>query len=314
MPLTDELERLASRTASLDVQSLQTEEATKHALVLPFVQALGYDVFDPSEVLPEFTADFGRRQGEKVDYAIMDGRQEPIILIECKKASEGLDVHRAQLGRYFPNVNARIGVLTNGFVWQFFSDLDESNRMDTTPFLEVNVMALKNQDFTELERFTKHSFDLDNIRNAATDTRHVSSVKAYLGQMYNQPDESFVRFLANACNYPREGNLTQQRLEIFADFVRAAFRGFVSDHISETLQGAIARHTAVENNDLPIAEADQDDEIPHEGTNRAGGNIVTTVEEQEAYEVVKAALEVWPESYWPGFALRRADVLQSYTA
>ena len=195
----------------------------------------------------------------------MRGPDDPIILIECKKATEDLDVHRAQLGRYFPNVNARIGILTNGYAYQFFSDLDQQNRMDTTPFLVVDVRALNSQDFTELERFTKHSFDLESIRNAATDTRHISSVKAYLQQLYGQPDEAFVRFLANACGYPREGNLTQQRLEIFTEFVRRAFRSFVGDHISETLQGAMARHNASDGDVQSLDETAQPVEISDDG-------------------------------------------------
>ena len=52
---------------------LLTEEAAKTALVMPFIQALGYDVFNPSEVIPEYTADVGTKKGEKVDYAICHG-------------------------------------------------------------------------------------------------------------------------------------------------------------------------------------------------------------------------------------------------
>ena len=129
---------------------LSTEEATKHALVLPFIQALGYDVFDPREVVPEFTADYGLKNGEKVDYAVMrDG--EPVLLFECKKVDDPLDVSRAsQLARYFHTTKARIAILTDGVIYKFFSDLDAENTMDSAPFLEVDVTRLESRDFTSL--------------------------------------------------------------------------------------------------------------------------------------------------------------------
>ncbi len=36
-------------------------------MVMPFINALGYNVFDPLEVVPEYTADVGIKRGEKVD-------------------------------------------------------------------------------------------------------------------------------------------------------------------------------------------------------------------------------------------------------
>lgn len=48
---------------------------------MPFISALGYDVFNPTEVIPEFTADVGTKKGEKVDYAIKKD-DKIIILIE----------------------------------------------------------------------------------------------------------------------------------------------------------------------------------------------------------------------------------------
>ena len=297
MPLKDDLERLVSQSASIGEQSLKTEEGTKQALVLPFVQALGYNVFNTDEVTPEYTADVGARQGWKVDYAIMRGPEDPIILIECKKESESLVPHQAQLGRYFPHVKARIGILTNGWVWQFFSDLDEPNKMDATPFLEIDIRVLKNRDFTELERFTKHSFDLDTIHSAATDMRQVSSVKEYLKQMYLQPDNDFVRCVALACNYPREGNLTQIKIAEFSEYVKRAFHGFVAEQINDAWQSVMERHNAVEGNDLPTDETDLTGGSAGVETNRRGGSIITTAEEQEAYELVKAAISnvVTPE-------------------
>ncbi len=98
MDFIDELRALATRitnTRSL----IQTEEATKNAMVMPFIHLLGYNVFDPLAVTPELISDVGTKKGEKVDYAILkDGR--PIILFECKKCGGDLGInHASQLFR-----------------------------------------------------------------------------------------------------------------------------------------------------------------------------------------------------------------------
>ena len=104
------------------VDHIKTEEATKTALVMPFINhVLGFNVFDPSEVVPEFTADVGTKKGLKVDYAILkDGK--PVMLFECKQHGSKLDIeHAAQLSWYFANTEARFGVLTDGIVYHFYS-------------------------------------------------------------------------------------------------------------------------------------------------------------------------------------------------
>ena len=135
-------ERLAALALKVKNQreAIQTEEATKNAFIMPFISTiLGYDVFNPLEVVPEFTADVGVKKGEKIDYAIMrDGEVQ--ILIECKKSTEALRIeHASQLYRYFAVTNARIAVLTNGESYHFYTDLDAPNRMDDKPFLVLDL-------------------------------------------------------------------------------------------------------------------------------------------------------------------------------
>jgi hypothetical protein len=98
MDFIDHLRILASRIASTK-DMIQTEEATKNAMVMPLIQILGYNVFDPLEVTPELVSDVGTKKGEKVDYAILkDGK--PIILFECKKSGGDLSInHAGQLVR-----------------------------------------------------------------------------------------------------------------------------------------------------------------------------------------------------------------------
>lgn len=158
MDLIDQLRTLASRIQSTK-DIIQTEEATKNAMVMPFIQILGYNVFDPLEVTPELVADVGTKKGEKVDYAILkDGK--PIILFECKKSGADLSInHDAQLFRYFHVTAARFGVLTNGLLYRFFTDLEQPNKMDDKPFFEFNILDFKDRDVEELKKFAKVAFD-----------------------------------------------------------------------------------------------------------------------------------------------------------
>lgn len=186
----NEFDVLSKRSSQLLEQDmLVTEEAAKHALVLPFIQALGYDIFNPAEVVPEYTADFGLKQGEKVDYAIFreDSTGEPAMLIECKKVTDPLDVAKAsQLSRYFSQTPTHIGILTNGIVYKFFSDIDAENVMDATPFLVIDITKLDTKDTSALNHFSKQSFDIDEARSAASNMKHIRGMKTYLGQIYNQ--------------------------------------------------------------------------------------------------------------------------------
>ena len=284
------LEVLGTRAAQfLDQNKLATEEAAKHALVLPFIQSLGYDVFNPGEVVPEYTADFGIKQGEKVDYAIVREENDgtPAMLIECKRVDDPLDVRKAgQLSRYFSQTLTHIGILTNGIVYKFFSDLDAENVMDVTPFLEVNITKLDTREINALNHFAKHSFNIDEARSAASNMKHINGMKSYLTQVYSQPDPDFVRLLARKVY---SGPITQARLEHFEGLVRLAFQGFVNDRINNTLQRAsdIANTTASTENTQLNSEDDDTEYDGHEGSNDGSKNIVTTVEEVQGYELVK---------------------------
>lgn len=97
MDFIEEIKAIAEKAQKIKGE-LSTEEATKTALIMPFIKALGYDVFDHREVVPEFIADIAGRKGEKVDYAIMqDGK--PIMIIECKCCGASLDDTKREQGR-----------------------------------------------------------------------------------------------------------------------------------------------------------------------------------------------------------------------
>jgi len=179
----DKVRELAARIPG-QREHIRTEEACKSALVMPFINALGYNVFDPREVTPELVADVGTKKGEKVDYAILrDGK--PIMLFECKPCGCDLDLaHASQLYRYFSVTEARFGILTNGINYHFYSDLEAPNKMDAKPFLEINMLSLDDIAITELTRFSKAAFDVSSILATASELKYMKEIKRVLaGEM-----------------------------------------------------------------------------------------------------------------------------------
>lgn len=234
------LEKLNSLSAKVRQQaaSIKTEEATKTAFVMPFINTvLGYDVFDPSEVVPEYVCDVGTKKGEKIDYAILkEGVVQ--ILIECKKIGEPLSLnHASQLFRYFHVTNARIAILTNGQVYKFFTDLDAPNKMDEKAFLELDLLDMDEHVVPELQKLTKSAFDVDSIISAAGELKYVSQIKREIASQFNSPSDEFVKFFATRVY---DGMITQKVREQFGDLTRKAMAQFLNDQINDRLKSAMS--------------------------------------------------------------------------
>jgi hypothetical protein len=278
MDIKDQLKQIADRVIKLKDQ-IATEEATKNAFIMPFLQGLGYDVFNPLEVVPEYVADIGLKKGEKIDYAIMqDGN--PTILIECKHWNQNLDVHEGQLLRYFHVSKARFGILTNGIVYKFYSDLDAPNKMDEKPFLEFNITELKDTVIEEIKKFHKSYFDIDSIINTASDLKYTSELKALLSREMSNPSADFVRFLAKSV-YP--GVITAKVLDQFTILTRKSASQLLSDQITDRLKTALSKENEVAQ--LPEM-LNQDTGSKAESESK----IITTEEELEGFMIVKSIL------------------------
>jgi hypothetical protein len=225
--------------------SVFTEEATKHSLVMPFLQVLGYDVFNPTEVIPEFTADIGIKKGEKVDYAIAIDN-EIKILIEVKAVRTILHPKASgQLLRYFGVTKAIFAILTNGIEYQFFSDLEQKNIMDTTPFLIVNlVSSIRDSEISQLRKFHKTYFDADKILSSAIELKYTGEIKKYIKEQVKEPDEEFIKFFMKKTSL--SGFITKHSASRYAPIVVNAFRQYVTESVSNTLQEAIKETTKSE--------------------------------------------------------------------
>jgi hypothetical protein len=243
---------------------------------MPFIDALGYNLFNPLEVVPEFVADVGKKRGEKVDYALIrDG--QPAILFECKWCGADLDKeHAAQLSRYFSFTEARFGILTNGIIYRFFSDLDKPNKMDAKPFFEFNMLDFTELQVEELKKFTKPRFDLDGILETASELKYTREIRRVMASEFANPSEEFVRFFAKRVY---SGPLMPAVRERFTIFTARAAKQFTNELISNRLKSALAQDT-----EPPLVEEEEPIADPDEGSKR---KVSTTLEELEGYFAVK---------------------------
>ncbi len=273
----DKIQSLAARIPG-QMEHIQTVEATKNALIMPFITSLGYDVFDLTEVFPEYTADFSALKGPRADYAIMkEGR--PIMFFECKSADVNLDdIQTAQLGGYCAATDARFGVLTNGVVYRFHSDLYQSHRMDLEPFLEIDLLKLDSELLKELERFTKSSFNIGENVEAAVGLKYTKEIKRLLSEQMREPSDDFVRFFAKQIYSEDMDQAARQRS---ADRTKEAFNQLINT-------GVYARsNSTIANEGEPTADTEVMTSSRMEGI---VGEDANTSEELEGFYIVKSIL------------------------
>jgi len=282
MDLIEEIQAFAAKIPERKKQ-VATEEATKTALILPFIQIMGYNVFDPNEVVPEYIADVAEKKEEKVDYAILKGGV-PILIFECKAVNVDLNKDKKdQLSAYFPFTPAPVAILTNGITYQFFTDLEEANILDKKPFLEINLEDIKEPAIQKLKKFTKSGFNPSDITDFAADLMYTNEIKQILNKSLLDPSKDVVHFYAGQV-YTKK--LTQQALEKFTPITKNAFNQFVDDIINKRLE--IAKKSDEQ------LKKDKDTEIEEEETGTSGGEvirpggIVTTTDETDAFNIIRA--------------------------
>lgn len=249
--------------------NLGTEEATKTALIMPFFNLLGYDVFNPNEFIPEFTADVGIKKGEKVDYAIKINN-EVAILVEAKSVGTDLSKVDGQLARYFHVVDAKIGILTDGVTYKIFSDIDKSNVMDVAPFFEFDMTNINIQQIQDIQNFSKSNFDIEKILGLATDLKYVNLIQEKIAEEMTEPSDEFIKIILSDIY---EGQKTKQVIETFRPLVKKSFKQLILEKVETRLNNAIQG----------IKEIEDDMEIEDK-------KIITTEDELQFYQIVKSLL------------------------
>ncbi|MBQ7585750.1 MAG: hypothetical protein IJU40_05835 [Desulfovibrionaceae bacterium] len=139
LDLEKTLKILGEKAQNMD--SWMAEATTKHALLLPFLYALGYNVFDSEEVVPDFKGSRGKSQEAPADYTIMR-EGHPFIVVECKTLGTPLEPFTMQVKAQMFNAGVQIGILTDGNHYLFFVDLDCKLAMDDFPYLDFTLSEL----------------------------------------------------------------------------------------------------------------------------------------------------------------------------
>lgn len=273
MDFKDSIKQFTERVEKLKA-NICTEEATKNAFIMPFINTLGYDVFNPLEVVPEMVCDIGTKKGEKIDYAIMkDGT--PILLIECKHWAQDLNLHDNQLLRYFNVSKAKFGLLTNGIIYRFYTDLIEPNIMDEKPFLEIDITDIKESQIEELKKFHKSYFDVENILSSASELKYTGELKNIIAKEFAAPSPEFVKYFAKQVY---DGMITAKLLDQFTALTKKSIGGYINDLIAERLKSALKSEEA---------QADSSAEDTSEA-DMTEAKINTTNEELEAFMIIKS--------------------------
>jgi len=275
MSFKEDVADLAKRAISAQAVA-QTEEATKNAIVMPFLRVLGFDVFDPTQIIPEYVADVGLKKGEKIDYACKIGDRIE-YLVEAKSVSTNLrDAQYSQLFRYFHTCDANIGILTNGLHIWFFTDLEAPNKMDASPFFKFDLLSYDDNDLRELEKFHKANFSIANIQAAASSLKYLRGAMSFIEAQWANPDEEFVRFVARGFY---EGKLTGAVVNDLKPIVRRAFDDLFRQRAKHKIDVAF--------------DGGADDAIPAVDDNK----VETTPDELQGFMIVRAiAAEVAPVS------------------
>jgi predicted type IV restriction endonuclease len=270
--------------------NIHTEEATKTSLIMPLIQTLGYDIFNPEELVPEYIADVGIKKGEKIDYAIMQNN-DPVILIEAKSVNEVLTKHDSQLFRYFGTTKAKFAILTNGIEYKFFTDLEEQNKMDQKPFFVINMLDLKDADILEIAKFRKNEFDIVNVLTTASELKYTGEIKQYINLQWEEPSDEFIKVVINDVY---QGVKTKKVIDNFRDLVQKSLSQYVNEKVNEKLQKAL--NSSSDQSEVPSIHAAIEVEKEKENISvseekNTSEEIHTTEEEIEGYVLVKLILK-----------------------
>ncbi|MEH7354032.1 type I restriction endonuclease [Neobacillus drentensis] len=234
MNLKETLEML-NKVVNENKELIKNEESTKQFLVLPLIRGLGYDVYSPQEVTPEFTADF-HKKNEKVDYAIsING--VPKIFVEAKTINTKINKSAPQLSRYFSTFpSVRLGVLTNGIEYHFFTDLNNANIMDAKPFFVFNITNFNEEDFNNLVKFSKNLYDYEGIKSMAESLIYFQSFKTVIKEIIESPNDDFIKFvIKERFNF----KVTQQFINMARPIVQKCIQESLSEIISEKFENHI---------------------------------------------------------------------------
>ena len=283
MGFKEDVQKLSAQIAERR-DHVVNEEMGKQVLIIPFLKVLGFDVYNPLEVRPEYTSDFGKKKGEKVDYAVFkDGT--PLMFIEAKALAEDLGSHDSQLARYFnATPQIRLAILTNGVVYKFFTDLNTTNVMDVNPFLVIDMTDLSLSDIEVLDNFRRDRFETDSLVKYAEELIYTSNINAKLKDLFRNPPDDFIRYLIKDFSDTR---ITSNVLDRFRPIVKKSISVALLEIMSQNLFPQETPDSDPQAEQNQPLEAAPDNGSPVENSK----GVTTTAEELASLAIVKSLLE-----------------------
>ena len=136
MPLDDlvsVIETLQQRIRDYGDSLRQNEYRTRMALIDPLLTALGWDVADPSVVMPEYDV-----SGRKADYALLSAQGRPAATIEAKRLGESLESRRMQMLNYSNASGVEYSGLTDGNQWELY-EVFKRGQLEDRRILDVTI-------------------------------------------------------------------------------------------------------------------------------------------------------------------------------
>jgi predicted type IV restriction endonuclease len=287
MTFVDDIARVAEQVRKR-INAISGEEATKMAIIVPFLGVLGYDAFEPTEVIPEYVADFavssGKKPFDKVDYAISINNTI-VMLIEAKAHDKKPEVHDGQLRKYFNSlVPAKVAVVTNGIEYRFFTDLDEPNIMDGKPFFCFDILNYDQKQIESLKFFHRDNFNTQEIKHHAEELVYLNGVSHLVGGLLRSPSDDFIRFLIKnlGAEYAVANKVVNARvIEKFRLLVKKSIQTTLVELMTQSINKEMGQP-----NDEALEEfEDTQNEVEQEVE---GVQVETTAEELDAFERIKS--------------------------
>ena len=282
MAFTDDIAKLSEQVRKR-LEHVQGEEATKQALVLPFFSSLGYDIYDPTEVKPEYISDAATKkagQFEKVDYAIRLNNAV-VMVVEAKAVNEKLVSHDGQLRRYFTwTQTAKVGIVTNGIEYRFFTDLRADNIMAEDPFLSFTILDYTPKDLENLKFFHRDNFDPAAKTYHAEEIVYTKGITKQVSELLRNPSEDFIRLLLGAANLT-DSRITNKVIEKFKPIVKKSIQNSLVDLISISLSQEIQVEPE-------ILSTEEFSELQIDPSDTTENKVTTTPEELEAFAKIQS--------------------------
>jgi predicted type IV restriction endonuclease len=293
MAFADDIEKISEQVRKR-AEAVSGEEATKMGLIVPFFSTLGYDVFDPTEVIPEYIADFAVKkagQMEKVDYAISLSNAI-VMLIEAKARDKKPEAHDGQLKRYFNGLrSAKVAIVTNGIEYLFFTDLRHENMMDDEPFFIFNILNYDLKQIENLKFFHRDNFNTLAIKRHAEEMVYLTGMTKLVDSLLRSPSDEFIRFLISqlgniGSRYAIESRITSNVIEKFKPIVKKSIKGSLVDLMTQSISKEMGQPSDFSSATQLIEEVEElADELEQ---NSEDSRVETTDEELEAFEKIKS--------------------------